>query len=80
VDAASVETMDAKIAALDGCGVLFTCQLSDFAASRIYGGRTFPVKMEYQRDINTVLTQIQFLINTSPPRWLRKRLVSGEVT
>lgn len=70
----TAEATDAKISSLKGCGVLFTCQLSDFAAVRIHNGSTFPVKMERKRDIDKVLSQLQYLINTKPPRWLLRKL------
>jgi len=72
------EATDAKISALKGCGVLFTRQLSDFVAVRIHNGSTFPVKMERKRDVDAVLKQIQYLINTNPPRWLRKKLTGDD--
>ena len=75
VDGASAAVMDAKIFSLQGCGLLVTLRLSDFAAVRIHNGRTFPVKMEKQRDVTYVLKQLQYLLNTNPPLWLRKKLM-----
>jgi nitrogen fixation protein NifX len=71
----TAEMLDAKIESLQGCGVLFTCKLSDFAAVRIHEGCTFPVKMEVKRAVDHVLKQIQYLLCTKPPLWLRRRLV-----
>jgi nitrogen fixation protein NifX len=76
VDGASAAVMDAKIYSLKGCGVLITLHLSDFASVRIHNGRTFPVKMERRRDVTYVLKQLQHLLNTNPPLWLRKKLMS----
>jgi nitrogen fixation protein NifX len=75
MDGASAVVMDAKISSLRGCGLLVTLRLSDFAAVRIHNGRTFPVKMEQQRDVTYVLKQLQHLLNTNPPLWLRKKLM-----
>ncbi len=74
LDGASVEALDARIFSLRGCGVLFTRRLSDFAAVRIHNGRTFPIKMERNRDVANVLSQLQRLITTKTPRWLEKKL------
>jgi nitrogen fixation protein NifX len=79
VDGASAAVMDAKIFALRGCGVLITLHLSDFASVRIHNGRTFPVKMERRRDVTYVLKQLQHLLNTNPPLWLRKKLMPAAV-
>lgn len=70
----AAEMLDAKVDSLRGCGILFTRRLSDFAAMRIHDGNTFPVKMEFDRAVDRVLDQIQSLLCTHPPRWLRKRL------
>ncbi len=75
LDGEAADMLDAKFEALRGCGVLFTCRLSDFAAVRIHEGCTFPVKMEVKRGVDRVLSQIQHLLCTKPPLWLRRRLV-----
>ncbi len=74
LDGGSAEAMSARFAALDGCGVLFTRRLTDFAAVRIHAGQTFPVKMDIKRDVADVLEQLRLLISTNPPRWLRRKL------
>lgn len=70
----AAEMLDAKVESLRGCGILLTRRLSDFTAMRIHDGNTFPVKMEIDRDVDRVLDQIQSLLCTHPPLWLRKRL------
>ena len=79
LDGAPAETLDAKLEALKGCGVLFTCRISDFAAVKVHAGNTFPVKLERKREITEVLSQIHTLITTNPPRWLRKKLAMPDV-
>ena len=74
-DSQTEEIVTAKVAAVRGCGLLFTRQLSDFVAVRIQAGSTFPVKMEVRREVDHVLAQVQHLLGTTTPRWLRKRLV-----
>lgn len=75
MDGASAAVMDAKIFSLQGCGLLVTLHLSDFVAVRIHNGRTFPLKMERQRDVTYVLKQLQHLLNTNTPLWLRRKLI-----
>lgn len=68
---------DQKIGALDGCAVLFTRRLSDFAAVRVRDAKVFPVKMEAPRAVGDVIEQLQTMMNRNPPLWLRKALGYG---
>ncbi|TWA70164.1 nitrogen fixation protein NifX [Azospirillum brasilense] len=77
VDDTPGDLTDQKIGALDGCAVLFTRKLSDFAAVRVRDAKVFPVKMEREREIAEVIEQLQAMMNKSPPLWLRKALGYG---
>ncbi len=52
--------------------MLFTLGLSDLAAVRVHNLRVFPVKSETRRDIDEVIANVQRLMNTAPPLWLRR--------
>jgi nitrogen fixation protein NifX len=78
LDGGSAEGLESRIKSLAGCGILFTRRLTDFAAVPIFNGGTFPVKLERQREIATVLNQLQALIRAKTPGWLRKKLVVDE--
>lgn len=79
LDGGTAESMTARFRAVEDCGVLFTRRLTDFAAVRIHGHGTFPVKMDSKRGVEDVVRQLQHLIATNPPRWLRKRLGMGDM-
>ncbi|MFG1478756.1 nitrogen fixation protein [Xanthobacter sp. V4C-4] len=63
-----------RVAALDGCAVLFTLGLSDVAAVRVHDLKVFPVKSERVRDIDDVISQVQRMMTGVPPLWMRRAL------
>ncbi len=79
LDGGSADAMTARFRALEGCGVLLTRRLTDFAAVRIHSGGTFPVKVASTRRVAEVMLQLQHLIRTNPPRWLRRKLGIGDM-
>ncbi len=67
-----------RVEALAGCSVLFTLGLSDLAAVRVHDKRVFPVKSAHIRDIEDVILQLQRLMRSTPPLWLRRVLRDAE--
>jgi nitrogen fixation protein NifX len=67
------DPLAARIDALEGCGILFTRNLSDPAAVRVYARKIFPVKMETSREIDEVILSLQQMM-ARPPLWLKKAL------
>lgn len=64
-----------RVAALDGCSVLFTLGLSDLAAVRIHALKVFPVKSERVRAIDDVIANVQGLMAAKvPPLWVRRAM------
>ena len=47
-------------------------EMSDLAAMRVHQAKVFPVKSYQQRSIDEIIGQLQELLNTSPPLWLRR--------
>lgn len=72
-----VDQLAARVAALEGCSVLFSFGLNDLAAVRIRDARVFPVKTESIREIDQVLGSLQWMMNHNPPLWLRRALGYG---
>lgn len=62
-----------RIAALDGCAMLFCKGLSDLHAVDIFNRAVYPVKMEIAREIPEVIAHVQRLI-ARPPLWMRRAL------
>jgi nitrogen fixation protein NifX len=63
-----------RVAAVDGCSVLFTCGLSDLAAMRVFELAVFPVKTERVRAIDEVIASVQTMLGGRPPLWMRRLL------
>jgi nitrogen fixation protein NifX len=63
-----------RVAALEGCSVLFTLGLSDLAAVRINNLRVFPVKSAMVRPVDEVIENLQRLMKDTPPLWLRRSM------
>lgn len=72
-EAAGEDPLTLRVEAVTGCGILFTKALSDPAAVRVFERKVFPVKMEFARDIDEVITSLQAMMK-NPPLWLRKAM------
>ncbi|WP_211091486.1 NifB/NifX family molybdenum-iron cluster-binding protein [Pseudothauera rhizosphaerae] len=72
-EAAGEDPLTARIESLRGCGILFTKQLADPAAVRVFAMKVFPVKMEQKRDVDEVISSLQAMMKR-PPLWLRKAM------
>lgn len=73
----SADQLTARIAGLDGAGVLFTTGLSERAAMALAAAGTFPVVIEHRRSIHDVITRLQKLMRRDPPLWLCRVLRYG---
>lgn len=76
-DGAAVDQVKIRVDALEGCDVLFTLALSDFAAVSVKNMGVFPVKMQHKREIQEVIDNLQRMMKNNPPLWLRKALGYG---
>lgn len=74
---ASVDQIQLRVDAMEGCAVLFTLALSDFAAVKVKNAGVFPVKMQHPREIDEVVEHLQRMMGSNPPLWLRKALGYG---
>ncbi|MBB3103189.1 NifB/NifX family molybdenum-iron cluster-binding protein [Azomonas macrocytogenes] len=74
---AAVDQIQLRVDALEGCAVLFTLALSDFAAVNVKNAGVFPVKMQQSREVQEVIDQLQSMMRSNPPLWLRKALGYG---
>lgn len=73
-DGATVDQVQIRVDALEGCHVLFTLALSDFAAVSVKNNGVFPVKMEKKREVQDVIDSLQHMMRKNPPLWLRKAM------
>ncbi|TWH76152.1 nitrogen fixation protein NifX [Azomonas agilis] len=73
-DGDTVDQVQIRVDALEGCHVLFTLALSDFAAVSVKNRGVFPVKMEKRREVQDVIDSLQRMMKHNPPLWLRKAM------
>jgi nitrogen fixation protein NifX len=77
-DGTGFDPLVERVAALEGCSVLFTLGMSDLAAVRVHHLNVFPVKSYQPRSIDDVIGNLQRMINGSPPLWLRRVMRDGQ--
>ena len=63
-----------RVAAVEGCSVLFTCGMSDLAAMRVFERAVFPVKTERVRAVDEVIDSVQAMLRGPTPLWIRRLL------
>ncbi len=63
-----------KVAALEGCSLLFVLAIGGPAAARVVGARIHPVKVSAPEPIESVLKRVQTMLAGTPPPWLRKAM------
>jgi len=73
----SAERIAQRVAALAGCGLLFTCTLNDVQAVAVHQANVFPVKLERPRAISEAIEHLQRMMRTRPPLWLRRAMGAG---
>ena len=74
-DVKTINLNDAKLAAIEGCAMIFSLGLSDVHAVNIRNKGMFPVKMENPREIPQVIDYVQKMINQPQrPLWMRRAL------
>ena len=73
-DDATLDRIGLMVEALKGSAVLFTKGLSDPQAVRVKNADVFPVKMEHNREIPDVILQMQRMLSSNPPPWLRRAM------
>jgi nitrogen fixation protein NifX len=63
-----------KIAALDGCALLFVLAIGGPAAARVVRSNIHPIKLSRAEPIADVIERVRTMLNGNPPPWLRKAL------
>ena len=70
----STERIAQRVAALEGCGILFTCTLNDVQAVAVHQAKVYPVKLERPRSISETIDHLQSMMRKRPPLWLRRAM------
>ena len=68
-----------KVAALEGCHLLFCLAIGGPAAAKVVASRIHPIKTPQAAPISEVLERTRIMLAGAPPPWLRKVLASAGV-
>jgi nitrogen fixation protein NifX len=66
-----------KVAALQGCNLLFVLAIGGPAAARVVGARIHPVKLKEPEAVESIIERVQALMAGTPPPWLRKAMLGA---
>ncbi len=75
------DKIKARIAALEGCALVYVTQIGGPAAAKLVAHRIHPLKSKGEEEtIAEVVEKLQQVLNNNPPPWLRKALLKDEKT
>ncbi|MGC2854365.1 nitrogen fixation protein NifX [Novispirillum sp. DQ9] len=69
--------IEARLAALDGCAILFVKAIGGPAAAKVVRRDVHPVKLPAEEAIADVIVRVQAMMQAPPP-WLRKAMLAGQ--
>lgn len=69
--------INARLAALDGCALLFVKAIGGPAAAKVVRANVHPVKLPAEEPIADVIARVQAMMQAPPP-WLRKAMLAGQ--
>jgi nitrogen fixation protein NifX len=76
-DAGGDDRLGPKVAALEGCNLLFVLAIGGPAAARVVAARIHPVKLAAPEPVDAILARVQALMRGTPPPWLRKAMLGA---
>jgi nitrogen fixation protein NifX len=72
----SGNTLQSKVAAIEGCNLLFCLAIGASAAQKVVSARIHPVKLSAAEPIEQVISKVQTMMTGDAPPWLRKVLAA----
>ena len=63
-----------RLAALEGCALLFVKAIGGPAAARVVNARVHPIKVQEDEPLDRVLERVRGMLDGTPPPWLRKAM------
>ena len=69
---ASEDRLTPRVAALNGCALLFVGAIGGPAAAKVVNARVHPMKIPTPEPIEQVLDRVRDMLATNPPPWLRR--------
>ncbi len=71
------EKINSKIAAIQGCSIVYCQAIGPTAAARVVKAQIHPIKVEKAIPIEEALNSLVAMLNGNPPPWI-KRIVARE--
>jgi nitrogen fixation protein NifX len=66
-----------RIAAIEGCALLFVLAIGGPAAAQVVKRRIHPIKLQHPEPIAHVIARVQAMLKGTPPPWLRKAMAAN---
>jgi len=71
------EKINSKIAAIQGCSIVYCQAIGPTAAARVVKNQIHPIKVEKVTPIEEALNSLVAMLNGNPPPWI-KRIIARE--
>jgi len=71
--------LESKLEAVSDCAILYVGAIGGSAAARVVAKKVHPIKVSNPQSIEELLSQFQGVLRGTPPPWLRKAFLKGEV-
>ncbi|MHB8253757.1 MAG: nitrogen fixation protein NifX [Acidiferrobacter sp.] len=68
-----------KVEAISDCAILYIAAIGGSGAARVVAKKVHPIKVSKPELIDDLLGQLQAVLRGTPPPWLRKALMKGQV-
>ena len=68
-----------KLDAIHDCAILYVAAIGGSGAARVVAKNVHPVKVESPEAIDDLLSKLKAVLRGTPPPWLRKALLKGQV-
>lgn len=76
-EGADDDKIASKVAALEGCHILYVLAIGPPAAAKVIQSNIHPIKLGAPEAIESVIARVQTMMTVEPPWWLRKILLEN---
>ncbi|HUW98778.1 MAG TPA: nitrogen fixation protein NifX [Acidiferrobacter sp.] len=68
-----------KVEAVSDCAILYVAAIGGSGAARVVAKKVHPIKVPTPERIEDLLDKLKVVLRGTPPPWLRKALLKGQV-
>lgn len=73
------DKLSPKLEAISDCAILYVAAIGGSGAARVVAKGIHPVKVPQPESIESILDRLQVVLQGTPPPWLRKAMLKGQV-